>query len=207
MKKAIACVLVLVLLAALVACGKTPAAPGESGTTIQNESETEIAAQTESEPDPTTEPEPETVSRPTADGQAVEAYDISFYLPESMIANEWNGMLGVYDFYTGENTTGTPTGMDITLSATAESNTDGDLDAYARKASASKSGVTAEPATETINGMDWLVFRQDGKVNYFAVFNQGLYEIYASRGGETEESFRAAVAMLEETLFLAVNPD
>ena len=76
MKKAIACVLALVLLAALAACGKTPAAPGESGATIQNESETEIVTQTE--PEPTTEPEPETVSRPTADGQAVEAYDISF---------------------------------------------------------------------------------------------------------------------------------
>lgn len=204
MKKTIAWILVVLMLAAFSACAKDPAAPSESEPAISEEDKTETPVSDATEP---TEPEPETVSRPTADGQAVEAYDISFYLPEDMTANEWNGMLGVYDFYTGENLTGTPTGMDITLSATAESNADGDLNAYARKMSADKTGVTAEPAAETFNGTEWLVFREDGKVNYFAIFNNGLYEIYAARGGETEENFKAALAMLEETLFLAVNPD
>lgn len=210
MKKTLALILVLLMLAALSACAKDPAAPSESGPAISEEDKTEtpVSGATEAtEATAPTEPEPETVSRPTADGQAVEAYDISFYLPEDMTANEWNGMLGVYDFYTGENLTGTPTGMDITLSATAESNADGDLNAYARKMSADKTGVTAEPAAETFNGTEWLVFREDGKVNYFAIFNNGLYEIYAARGGETEENFKAALAMLEATLFLAVNPD
>ena len=184
------------------ACGKTE--PAETTAPVIA-AEDDTASETDA-PEETTA-EPETVARPTADGQAVEAYDISFYLPESLTANEWNGMLGVYDFYTGENTTGTPTGMDITLSATAESNADGDLESYARATSAQKYGLTADLATETINGADWLILQADGQKDYYAIFNSGLYEIHTLRGGETQEAYDAAVAMLEETLFLSVNPN
>jgi len=202
MKKTLALLLALVLLAALSACGKKTPAPAGDETTVPVENETEAPTDEETEA-----PEPETVARPTADGQAVEAYDLSFYLPEGLTANEYNGMLGFYEFYTGEFAGSKPSGMDFSLLATAESNAKGDLEAYAREAGAGRNRMTAEPETETINGTDWLVFREDGKVNFFAIFNNGLYEIYAERGGDTEENFSAALSMLEETLFLAVNPD
>ena len=198
MKKTVAILLALLMLVSFAACGKNTPPANDPETTVPTETE----APTEED---TTEPEPETVARPTADGQAVEAYDLSFYVPNSMTANEYNGMLGVYEFYTGEYAGSKPSGMVITLSASAESNADGDLEAYARETGSSRNGMAAEPATESINGFDWLVFREDGKINYFAIFNKGLYEIYAERGGDTEEAFSAAVDMLEQTLFLAVN--
>ncbi len=199
MKKTVVILLALLMLVSFAACGKNTPATTDPETTAPAETE----APTEAED--TTEAEPETVARPTADGQAVEAYDLSYYVPNSMTANEYNGMLGVYEFYTGEYAGSKPSGMVITLSATAESNANGDLEAYARDAGKSRNGMAAEPAIESINGFDWLVFREDGKINYFAIFNEGLYEIYAERGGDTEENFSAAVDMLEQTLFLAVN--
>ena len=199
MKKTIVILLALLMLAAFAACGKNTPATTDPETTAPAETE----APTEAED--TTEAEPETVARPTADGQAVEAYDLSFYLPSDITANEYNGMLGVYEFYTGDHSGSRPTGMDISISVTAESNAKGDLNTYARETGAQRNHMAAEPATESINGFDWLVFREDGKINYFAIFNEGLYEIYAERGGESDDAFNAAVAMLEQTLFLAVN--
>ena len=192
------------LLAAFAACGKTEQPPATDPITE--------APQTDAPTDETTtEPEETTaepVSRITAEGGTlVEAYDISFCVPEFLTANEWNGILGVYDYYTGEYSGGggRPSGMDVNLSATAESNTDGDLLAYARDASRRAAGADAEPEEVEINGFTWLRFTVDaGHVNYYAVFNEGLYEICVARGGDTQENYEAAVKMLEETLQLAI---
>jgi hypothetical protein len=200
----------LMALSLFAACGKTGGESGTQPSAVDTEAPADIteAPADETEAEETDAPTAESVSRPTAEGgQLVKAYDVTLYLPEFLTANEWNGMLGVYDYYTGENTTGTPTGMDITLSATAESNADGDLQSYARATSEQKYRLTAEPKTETFNGISWLVLQADGKKDYYAIFNEGLYEIHTVQGGESAEAYAAALNMLEETLFLAVNPD
>ncbi len=209
MKKAL--LLTALLIAASIlfaACGASvpedtsPATePGTASveTGIQTEPETETETEEETKPP---------VVRPSADGQEVLAYDVSFYLPSDITANEWNGMLGVYDFYTGEYSGSHPSGMDFTLTVSDESNADGDLNAYARDASLKISGADAEPEEVDFNGTTWLRFTvNEGAVNYYTIFNGALYEITTMRGGDTQENFDAARAMLEETLFLAVNED
>lgn len=204
----IALVLVIVLLFA--ACGTSGGKT--DGTTAEPETETPAPIETETEEITETEEEtteaPETIARPTADGQEVAAYDVSFYLPESLTANEWNGMLGVYDFYTGEYSGSYPTGMDIALSVTDESNANGDLGAYAREASAKLTATDIEPEEIDFNGTTWLRFKS-GEImtNYYTIFNGGLYEITTRAGGEAKENYDAAIAMLEETLFLAVSEE
>ncbi len=213
MKKLISLLCILLSLALLLtgfaACGKTEKPADTTEATEAPAAEDTVDAAdtteaTEAPEDTTAEP----VSRITAEGGTlVEAYDISFCVPESLTANDWNGMLGVYDFYTGEYTGsgGRPTGMDINLSVTAESNTDGDLNAYARAASEEASGAAVEPEEVEINGFKWLRFTVDeGQINYYAVFNEGLYEIVTCRGGDTQEHYNAAVEMLEQTLQLAI---
>ena len=97
MKKTIALLLALCMLLCLAACAKdAPDPTTEPAPVVEDDTEAPTDA---TEP---TETEPATVARPTADGQAVEAYDLTFYVPESLTANEYNGMLGVYEFYTGE---------------------------------------------------------------------------------------------------------
>ena len=205
--KKLRCVLCLLLcvcfaLGCFAACGKT-----EQPETEPTVTETEPPADDETSTEPE-ETAAEPVSRITAEGGTlVEAYDISFCVPDSLTANDWNGMLGVYDFYTGDYSGGggRPTGMDINLSVTAESNTDGDLLVYARAASKRASGAEVEPEEVDLNGFTWLRFTVDaGQVNYYAVFNDGLYEIVTARGGDTQENYDAARQMLEVTLQLAI---
>ncbi|MBQ7715768.1 MAG: hypothetical protein IJT70_07865 [Clostridia bacterium] len=208
MKKTIAIIALLITFALLfTACGgKEETAPSEA----QKETETvtpdtTAAPETTEAPDTTEEvTEAPAVERPSADGQLVEAYDLTFYLPANLTPNEWNGMLGVYEFYTGEYSGTRPAGLDFSLSVSADSNADGDLEAYARDASEKAAGAAVEPETVEINGTEWLRFAVDeGHVNFYTIFNEGLYEITTSVGGDSQENFDSALAMLEETLFLA----
>ncbi|MBR5411253.1 MAG: hypothetical protein IK104_11335 [Clostridia bacterium] len=199
------------MLAACVGAGKTDSGATDGSAASDGSSAAPEASETPSD-EPSEEPseaptEPAPV-RPTADGQSVEAYDVSFYLPESLTANEWNGMLGVYDFYTGEYVGTRPTGLDISLTVSDESTAEGDLEAYAIEDSRTQSQLEAEPETVELNGYQWIKLSEDGeKANYYAIFNGGLYEIETLRGGDTAENYAAAVEMLEATLFFAVAED
>lgn len=204
MKKTIALIGMMSLILAfslLAGCGEQQPAQGTEPTSSVAADGSSVPSATEPAP---TSAEPEPVSRPTADGQAVEAYDLSFYVPSDLTPNEYNGMLGVYEFYTGEFVGSKPSGLDITLSVSDESNANGDLTAYAKKNSELRSDLTAEPETVTFNDRTWLRISGDGKADYYAIYNSGLYEIYTQRGGDTQENYDAAVSMLEETLFLEV---
>lgn len=190
----------ILMLALLTGCGEQQPAQGTEPTSSVAADGSSVASATEPAP---TSAEPEPVSRPTADGQAVQAYDLSFYVPSDLTPNEYNGMLGVYEFYTGEFVGSAPSGLDISLSVSDESNADGDLVAYAKKCSETRSKLTAEPESVTFNGGTWLRISGDGKADYYAIYNTGLYEIYTARGGDTQENYDAAVSMMEDTLFLA----
>ncbi|MBQ7688315.1 MAG: hypothetical protein IJT27_03755 [Clostridia bacterium] len=214
MKKltAVLCILLSLALVAAVfaACGKKveKADDDNAETDAVLIIEGDTAEPDAADADATDETEAEPVSYPTADGQNVKAYDVSFYLPENLTPNGYNGMLGVYEFYTGDYSNSSPTGMDFTLMVSAESNTNGDLAAYARDASRKSSGADAEPEEVEFNGFTWLRFTVSAdQVNYYAVFNDGLYEIVTRRGGDTQENYDAAKQMLEDTLFLAVAQD
>ena len=200
--------LILTLSVLLISCGGTAEKESEKdGTETEVESKTDTQSETEAETEPeTTEEVPETVARPTADGQEVHAYDLYFFLPADLEPNEYNGMLGVYVFYTGQFTGVYPTGLDFSLCVTAESNTKGDLEKYARDASRQWSKVDVEPEKVEYNGHEWLRFEIDsGHVNYYTVFNDGLYELTTSIGGESQATYDAAREMVEKTLFFVIN--
>ena len=201
----ILCVILSILMAVTLfaACKKPTGGETEPASSTDNtEAVTDATEATEEATDETTA---EPVSRPTADGQLVEAYDITFYLPEFLTANSYNGMLGVYDFYTGEYITSRPSGMDVALSVTADSNVESTLAEYAAEHVKNRLGAEVEAVETELNGFTWLKYTvSDGACAYFAIFNEGLYEIYAERGGDTQENYDAAIAMMEQTLFLAV---
>ena len=203
----IICALILTLSVLLISCGGTAEKESEKdGTETEVESKTDTQSETEAETEPeTTEEVPETVARPTADGQEVHAYDLYYFLPENLTPNEYNGMLGVYVFYTGEYSGSYPTGLDFSLSVSAESNANGDLEAYARNASRQWSKADVEPEKVEYNGHEWLRFEIDaGHVNYYTVFNNGLYELTTGIGGEAQATYDAAREMMEKTLFFVI---
>ena len=161
-------------------------------------------AETEAPEDETEAPAPEKVPRPGADGRLCEAYDLTFFVPYSMTPNSYNGMMGVYEYYTGEFAGSRPSGMDIMLNVSDESSANGDLAAYAKTRTKGHTGVEAEPQEVEINGATWLrCTAAEGRVNYYAIFNGGLYEIDTDVGGDTMENYNAACDMMLQTLFLA----
>ena len=201
----------MMALSLFAACGKTggdtPTKPSAENTEAPADITEAPAEETDAEE--TDAPTAESVSRPTADGgQLVKAYDITFYLPEFLTANEWNGMMGVYDYYTGEYYNSRPSGMDVALSVTADTNVKTTLTDYAREETAKRLGAEVTPEETELNGFTWLKCTvSETKCAYFAIVNEGLYEIYAERGGDTQENYDAAVKMLEQTLFLALAED
>ena len=201
----------LMALSLFAACGKTGGESGTQPSEVDTEATADIseAPADETDAEETDAPTAESVSRPTAEGgQLVKAYDVTLYLPEFLTANEWNGMLGVYDYYTGEYYSSRPSGMDVALSVTADSNVKTTLDDYARTETAERLGAEVTPVETELNGFTWLKCTvSETKCAYFAIFNEGLYEIYAERGGDTQENYDAAVKMLEQTLFLALAED
>ncbi len=223
----------LLAFSALTACGSAPdenggetkqtdeAAPpaespaGESagengsgeGEKVPDEGPSESAAAGEQESESESESESETaapVSRPAGDVQEVRAYDVSFYLPESLTANEWNGMMGVYEFYTGVYSGTRPTGIDVVLTVSSDAAVNGELTDHARSASEKETGAPAEPEAATYNGGAWVRVSPNAEfVNYYALYNGSLYEIETRRGGDTEENYAAVLQMLEQTLALS----
>ena len=201
MKKTVIALALLLTLAWLL-CSCVSVTVVENG---GNKTEAAGTAETAAPAETAAETAPAKPVRPTADGQEVAAFDVSFYLPGDLTPNPYNGMLGVYEFYTGEFSGSRPTGMDFSLSVLAESNTKGDAEGYARE-NAPKNATVMEK--KTFNGTEWMVFAaDDGTTYYCTTFNDGLYEITAKRGNESAEAFKAAVDMMESTLFLAVEND
>ena len=212
MKRYLLTVSLIVVFAFLFAsCGESPAKEDSIGdivTVIESgETTPEETGSETSEKEIETEKKTGSVSsRPEADGLEVKAYDITFYLPKELTANEWNGMLGVYDYYTGEYVGSAPTGLDITLVVSGESAADGDLPSFAQREIYKNFGIKdVFPESSEFNGKEWLKYRaDDGRIYYCAIFNEGVYEIVAKPGGEETAKFEKTVEMMEKTLYFEI---
>ena len=136
-------------------------------------------------------------------GINVDEYGLSFYVPENLTANPYNGMLYVWEFYTGDYTSsGYPDGVDVTLkiSGLPDGRT---VDEYIRNDSrpANSNGVTPFVIKE-INGSEWYTCN-NGKIYYYgAEFGGNVFEIEIINGktinGVTLDS---VTSMLEQTLY------
>lgn len=141
---------------------------------------------------------------PTGDGIHVniEEYGISFYMPNGMVTNEYSGVLGVYDYYTGEYHGTRPTGVDLTLVATG---VDDDMTAetYAKTKSRAVNyeGVT-ELWEKELNGVTWWT-GSAGILTYYAAKNRGvIYEFYVMDGENLGVTKADVIKLLEETVYL-----
>lgn len=141
---------------------------------------------------------------PTGDGIHVnlEDYGISFYMPNGMVANEYNGILGVYDYYTGEYYGTMPTGVDLNLVVTG---VDDDMTAetYAKTKSRAVNyeGVT-ELWEKELNGAVWWT-GSTGTLTYYATKSHGcIYEFYVTDGQDLGVTKADVIKLLEKTVYL-----
>lgn len=140
--------------------------------------------------------------KPTADGQNVDEYGLSFYLPSAMTANSYNGTFYTWEFYTGDYVGYYPNGIDLTLTISGLDD-DKDVDTYIRNESrpAKSTGVTPFEI-KTINGKEWYTCNNGTIYYYGAEFMGNVYEIEIKNGevidGVTLES---VMEMIEKTLF------
>lgn len=183
----------LLSLAALLlfaACGEKPAAPAGSevgGSTVESGGGEE-GGESGSVPEGSS-----AAQHPTADGVPVEIYDLYVEYPAGMTANSYNGMLGVYEFYTDAGTD-----LNICASGLGEGF---ELDSYiAGSVLASNSGVGALSDRE-INGRVWRV-SDNGKKLYMAAANDnGVYEVVLTRGSSANE-YAQLEDMVMKTLWI-----
>ncbi|MBR5943014.1 MAG: hypothetical protein IKZ81_06680 [Clostridia bacterium] len=131
--------------------------------------------------------------RPTAGGVPVEIYDLCVEYPEGMTENEYNGMLGVYNYYTAA-------GTDLNICVSGLS-ADFELDAYiAKSVLASNSGVGAL-SDRVINGTTWRASDNGKKLYMAAATDDAVYEVVLTRGSNAAE-YEKMEDMVLETLWL-----
>lgn len=187
--KRVISILALLLAALLLfaACGEKPAAPagseaggsavgsgGEQGGESGSEPESSSAAQ-----------------RPTAGGVPVEIYDLCAEYPEGMTENKYNGMLGVYNYYTAA-------GTDLNICVSGLS-ADFELDAYiAKSVLASNSGVGAL-SDKVVNGTTWRASDNGKKLYMAAATDDAVYEVVLTRGSDAAEYEK-----MEETVLATI---
>jgi len=191
---------VLIVCFMLGACGT--AAPTEAPTEKAEATTPVPTTPVPTTPAPTAEPTteaPTTAARPMADGQSVEAYDLLAFLPSSLEANEYNGMLGVWEYYTDWNTGNKAQGVDITFIVNgAGDGADTDLQKYLLEND--DRYVISEFEELELNGFSWLKCTDGTRTAYFAYYNNGVYIITAEPGNDPA-LLAESLAMLESTLF------
>ena len=189
--KRVISILALLLAALLLfaACGEKPAAPagseaggsavgsgGEQGGESGSGPESSSAAQ-----------------RPTAGGVPAEIYDLCVEYPEGMTENKYNGMLGVYNYYTAA-------GTDLNICVSGLS-ADFELDAYiAKSVLASNSGVGAL-SDKVVNGTTWRASDNGKKLYMAAATDDAVYEVVLTRGSSADE-YKQMEDMVLATLWL-----
>ena len=140
--------------------------------------------------------------KPKADGQNIDEYGISFYIPSALKANPYNGTFYTYEFYTGDYVGYSPEGVTVSLYM-KKLDDDKDLDSYVRNDSrpAKSTGVTPFE-TKEINGKTWYTCN-NGKIYYYAAeFFGNVYEIEVADGKVIDGvTLDDTLKMIEATLF------
>ena len=187
--KRIISLLCLLIAAALIfaGCGaeKEPPAGSETGGSVSSGQGGEEQSSESSQAS--------AAQRPTAGGVPAEIYDLCVEYPEGMTENEYNGMLGVYNYYTAA-------GTDLNICVSGLS-ADFELDAYiAKSVLASNSGVGAL-SDRVINGTTWRASDNGKKLYMAAATDDAVYEVVLTRGSNAAE-YEKMEDMVLETLWL-----
>ena len=145
-----------------------------------------------------------TVQKPKDDnGSFYTAKDLEFYLPTVFLKSPYNGMLGVYEFYTGEIKNDYPTEIDITILVDTVDD-EFNLEEYAEKdASGVKDKITYR--RKNINDHEWYIGNDKKNYYYCSFFNGNKYDIKISKNKDTNNIYDEAVSMFQSTLFFTEN--
>ena len=193
--KRVISILALLLAALLVfaACGEAVESPAPVGSGTEA-SVIESGDGGEQGEEPSSEPESSSAAqRPTAGGVPAEIYDLYVEYPAGMTENSYNGMLGVYNYYTAA-------GTDLNICVSGLS-ADFELDAYiAKSVLASNSGVGALSDKE-INGRVWRASDNGKKLYMAAATDDAVYEVVLTRGSSADEYARME-DMVMKTLWI-----
>ena len=165
---------------------------------------TEPAPVTETESETETETEAEPEPAPSAGGEAERVYDLVFELPAGLTAGSYNGLVGVYEWYSGEMANGVPTGIYFAFVCDSESKAEGGLEKYVAESSeAAQKGFTS-PEKVTFNGQEWLRCQiSDGEIYYYTIYGGILYTIMTFEGDVSAEEYASGIGILEQTLFFS----
>ena len=142
--------------------------------------------------------------RPKADGEDIDisGYGLSLFIPNGFTANEYNGMLYVWEYYTGSYVGSYPDGVDVTIKINGFDEGK-DFDTYVRNDSrpAKSTGVTPF-VTKEINGHTWYTCNNGTIYYYGAEFMGNAYEI-ETKNGKTYNgiTLQNTLDMMEKTLF------
>ena len=126
-------------------------------------------------------------------------HELSVYLPEVLETSPYNGMLGVYEYYTGEFKDAGPTGLDFMV-LVDETPEDFKLEKYALKESTgAKKGHTLEKME--FNDYEWYGIVLEHEAYYCSEFNGNVYDISIIENDDLSKVFPDVIMMTEKTLY------
>lgn len=138
-------------------------------------------------------------NRPVAKGIAFETKELEFYLPEGFLKSPTNGMLGVFEFYTGEWKDAGPTGIDCMILLDSIDESFSIEDYVQTSAPALAEGISLEK--KTINDSTWYVGESEKVHYYYASFRGHKYEVKITLNGEDNDLYDQTIQMFEKTMY------
>ena len=147
-----------------------------------------------------TETKEEKIKKPTADGDEKTVESLNFFIPTGYTENSYNGMMGVYDYYTGSVTL-SELNVGVVVTWNGNYKDSSVLDYIKNKSNTAKSIHLSDVTTEKINGIDWYVFSNENNYYYAAEFDENLYEVTVEKRNDPQNLFETTNEMVKKTLF------
>lgn len=142
----------------------------------------------------------EKIVKPTAEGDEKTVESLNFFIPTGFTENSYNGMMGVYDYYTG-NVTMSELNVGVVVTWNGNYKDSSALEYIENKSNTAKSIHLSNVTTEKINGKDWYVFSNDNNYYYAIEYDENLYEVTVEKRNDPQNLFETTNEMVKKTLF------
>ena len=144
--------------------------------------------------------EEEKIVKPTAEGDEKTVESLNFFIPAGFTENSYNGMMGVYDYYTG-NVTLSELNVGVVVTWNGNYKDSNALEYIENKSNTAKSIHLTNVTTEKINGKDWYVFSNDNNYYYASEYDENLYEVTVEKRKDPQNLFETTKKKKKKTLF------
>lgn len=142
----------------------------------------------------------EKIVKPTADGVELTVESLNFFIPTGFTENSYNGMMGVYDYYTG-NVTLSELNVGVVVTWNGNYKDSNAKDYIENKSNIAKSIHLTNVTTEKINGTNWYVFSSENNYYYATEYDENLYEVTVEKRNDPQNLFETTNQMVKKTLF------